>query len=818
MSDVRTIITNSGAVNTYIVDEPDSLTITEGLQGPQGEQGPQGPVGASGDGGGSGLYIDVTDYSVTGNGTTDDYAALNTLINSFGSAKTHIYFPNGEYVIGSNFTLPSNVKMTLAFNARIKVSSTKTLTIHSRFEADMRQNIFTGAGSVRFYPGSTPYGSVMWWGALGDGGTTDNTTKFQAAVDSLQQLGRVYIPGNQSQWYYKITSTVSFYSPTRVFSGWDVFGDISTDESQFQELTSKIVYTGLSGPCFNFRGMRLTKIHDFTLQGTNDAPATASNDTTTAAWDEATWITSGLASDSYNVHSGIAFDWVGGSGTSTPWSAQVDMFNLKISKFVVGIAISPNSGFQADTIDCRKIKIINCTYGVCVAQDQCRAITFTNMWMDNLYCAYTNRRFGRAVGSAFNIFGGQYTGIFKIFDCHTQYRGQMSINGIFLEACGLMGTLQSTGSNNNAVVFTGCELNFDNDGYGGEVLNFTTPWLWLLGGSNITFVGCNIKSQKGYLGLCSGFAGRFTFSGCSFPVMDGIFEAGGVQRENRVRYINCSTTGTFEFNDNPFLNPDEKKYVRSNISSVITYTNDAGGNSTGQVNYLTVAGTRPHSSGSIAALVSDAGQTYQKTGLSSTQTAFYKVGDFCNAYIGTTYTVYQLPLTLGGLETACLRVTDVTSTTVTFEKLAPEVDLSNTTGNWGTVYTFGRSWVSVKKITGTFAANNQATSVTNVARLSVGDWCCIGVGDNVQQARITAISSTTVTFNSTVNLRGIHEIYGVRLINAFAQESDYQSGAGTPTVNARYTGDSYLDTSNSNWYKAISKNNSTAANDWKILT
>jgi hypothetical protein len=790
-----------------------NVTINEGIPGPQGPQGEQGPPGV---GGAAALYIDVTDHDLTGDGVTDDYAALNTLITSLGSTPTEIYFPAGTYVIGSNLTLPATVKVILAFNARLKVSATKTLTIFSRFEADDRQNIFTGAGSVLFHPGSVKYVSVMWWGAIPDG-STDSTTAFQTAATQSQLLGRIYIPGGTPLNYYKISSTVSFYSPTRVFSAWEVFGDIASDESQYQELTSKIYYTGTSGPCFNFRGQRLSKIHDFTIAGTNAAPNTLASTNGTTTWLEANWVTSGLSIDQYNHHCGIAFDWVGGSGTSTPWSAQVDMYNVKISEFVVGISISPNSGYQADTIDIRKIKIRNCVYGISVGQDQARACNFTNVWMDNMFCAYTNKRFGRLNGSAFNIYGGQYTGIFKLFDVITAYRGSMCATGMFMEACGLLGSIDGLGVNNNSAVFTGCELNFDNNGYNAASDHYTTPWLWLLAGSNVSFVGCNIKSAKGWLGTFSNVAGRISYVGCSFPDVDFVYEAGGPLREGRVTFTNCTTTGDMELNDNPYVNQNEKKYVRSNITSVRSFQDAVGSENTGYSNnYLTV-GNRPVWCGAISTpLAVDAGQTYQKTGLTTTQTAQFKVGDICKAYMGTTYALTGMPLTFGGLEAPCLRVTDVQATSVTVEKLSPEVDLSNTTASWGYVYTFGKSWVTTRKISGTFANTNQATSVTNVSLLAVGDWCNIGIGDNVKSARITAISSTTVTFSGTVALRGIHEIYGIRVINGFELERDYQSGSGAPSVNARYTGDRYFDTAGQDWYDAIAVNSSTASNDWKI--
>src|SRR6516162_3843699 len=53
--------------------------------------------------------VNVKDSGATGNGVTDDTAAIQTAINGANSNSTYsVYFPPGIYLVG-NLTLPSNV-------------------------------------------------------------------------------------------------------------------------------------------------------------------------------------------------------------------------------------------------------------------------------------------------------------------------------------------------------------------------------------------------------------------------------------------------------------------------------------------------------------------------------------------------------------------------------------------------------------------------------------------------------------------------------------------------------------------------------------
>jgi len=79
----------------------------QGPQGPQGEPGPMGPPGpaGSGGGGGAGYMLSVKDFGATGDGNTDDTAAIQNAINAaIDAGGGTVYFPVGKYLVTAPLT------------------------------------------------------------------------------------------------------------------------------------------------------------------------------------------------------------------------------------------------------------------------------------------------------------------------------------------------------------------------------------------------------------------------------------------------------------------------------------------------------------------------------------------------------------------------------------------------------------------------------------------------------------------------------------------------------------------------------------------
>jgi hypothetical protein len=137
-----------------------------------------------------------------GNGVTDDYTALNALLTAIGSNTREIYLSSGTYIIGTNITIPSNVKLIFANGAMLSPSAGVTITINSCIDAGLQQ-IFTGDGTIA----GNPVIDVVypqWFGAKGDG-IIDSTSAIQKATTYAINCGAtLYFP----KGVYKLLSPI----------------------------------------------------------------------------------------------------------------------------------------------------------------------------------------------------------------------------------------------------------------------------------------------------------------------------------------------------------------------------------------------------------------------------------------------------------------------------------------------------------------------------------------------------------------------------------------------------------------------------------
>lgn len=62
--------------------------------------------------------LNVKNYGVTGNGVTDDTAALQAIINSFPNPGGEMELPEGQYGISSSLVIPTNVRIVMIGHGR----------------------------------------------------------------------------------------------------------------------------------------------------------------------------------------------------------------------------------------------------------------------------------------------------------------------------------------------------------------------------------------------------------------------------------------------------------------------------------------------------------------------------------------------------------------------------------------------------------------------------------------------------------------------------------------------------------------------------
>ena len=146
--------------------------------------------------------VDAKEQGIVGDGKTDNTAAIQSIISKYKDY-ARISFPAGEYLIGSNLTIPSNIILELADGASFQIASGKTMTIKGFVEAPISQ-IFTGSGNVSGK--IRGFGYPQWFGAKGNRATDDS----QAFIKAVNALSYVKVP-YASQ--YLIGADITIKSP-----------------------------------------------------------------------------------------------------------------------------------------------------------------------------------------------------------------------------------------------------------------------------------------------------------------------------------------------------------------------------------------------------------------------------------------------------------------------------------------------------------------------------------------------------------------------------------------------------------------------------
>lgn len=139
------------------------------------------------------------DYGATGDGTTDDRAAL-ALADAVGGPT---YFPPGTFLVGSNLTLGAH--NTFAPGAKLKPANGVTITLTAPLSAPDAQVFDISAGGTIAFGIKHRKAKPEWWGALGDD-TGDDSAEIQAAVNAFHVNGTGTVEIERT---YRITSQIT---------------------------------------------------------------------------------------------------------------------------------------------------------------------------------------------------------------------------------------------------------------------------------------------------------------------------------------------------------------------------------------------------------------------------------------------------------------------------------------------------------------------------------------------------------------------------------------------------------------------------------
>jgi hypothetical protein len=116
--------------------------------------------------------------------SVEPYGSLAAAVSAIGSTPTVLNIPSVQ-TVSADLTIPSTLILRFVGPGTLSVASTKTVAIQSDGKGWPLKQIFSGSGVVRFSGNkSIPVYYPQWWGVVG-GGTTDNSTALQAALDAL---------------------------------------------------------------------------------------------------------------------------------------------------------------------------------------------------------------------------------------------------------------------------------------------------------------------------------------------------------------------------------------------------------------------------------------------------------------------------------------------------------------------------------------------------------------------------------------------------------------------------------------------------------
>lgn len=153
----------------------------------------------------NGAPTNVLDYGATGDGSTNDSAAILAANN----AATVLELPAGTYKIGTNLTI---TKPLISTGGIFKVASGVTLTLVGVSVPAGAQLFDVSLGGTVLFSKAPPQIYPEWWGAVGDD-TADDTTAINACFASLGSNGGFV---QFSARTYKVTAALNVPAKTIV--------------------------------------------------------------------------------------------------------------------------------------------------------------------------------------------------------------------------------------------------------------------------------------------------------------------------------------------------------------------------------------------------------------------------------------------------------------------------------------------------------------------------------------------------------------------------------------------------------------------------
>jgi len=478
--------------------------------------------------------VDIAWFGPKPDSTGYEVAALKNALRYDKVNITNRVKISGKQVITEGKTINIGPK------GRFVLADSSTLQFDGFLKTEDYSIVFEGGGHVVFGTRSIAYVSVCWFGAKSDNSVKnkgrDNSEAIQRAIEAAEKVSDIYLPPNEASTSYRITHTITIEKRTHFFSLKFHGGGTTITNGGFDRATTIFADFG-SGPAINIQGSRRSYISDLRIIGTNMAVKNLLGNRWISriygqpAEDTASYFKDKDVAKSY---AGIATDAV---GDSKVWSADIQFDNLEIEQFYVGLSINDAGNLQGDRMRVSNCQINFCTYGISVGNPQARACRFDNVDMDYDYIGYTNNIFGKGTGSEFQITGGQYCNLYKLFHIQPYNLGQCVADGLYAEGIGSIGDIGSGGPHDNSFIFTGCCFLINDKNANAATKTNYAGYYTLTAFGNVSFTGCNFWNGRRYIAFRAGDMNTaihpaINLSGCTFYRSEFLHGWGNVNIDN----------------------------------------------------------------------------------------------------------------------------------------------------------------------------------------------------------------------------------------------------------------------------------------------
>jgi len=420
---------------------------------------------------------------------------------AFEALRTYWASRMGEIVVDTTVLLTANTTVAAAVRfvggGNINVSSTFTVTFQSTVEAEPKLHIFTGAGTYAFNGKSVKELFPYWFGALGND-SADDYDEIQKCIDAaiVSEVSSVRLLSGIHRISKGLLIRASAGQVTMTMEGvFNYNGDPGT----------AIYCTDSTNFAIGIQGGRACQIKNMYIAGFNRSynPTTAQVIANTPAQ----WRAQYGRDTRYSPFAGIVIDpfkngvtadggypeFTAQYSLSQATSAQVNIENVVIRYFIVGIAVSPSGqNTNGSEIKIENAIIQSCRHGVITANTQARSVDLINCDIAFVATGIDATRYGNQAAPPPRIFGGQMTFLKDILYCPASYGGGQII-GLYTESVYRIGAW--IGLSGEVLNFKDCEIRFVSNENSGT----TSPASVLdATGAKVVFVGGSLTHDDNY--------------------------------------------------------------------------------------------------------------------------------------------------------------------------------------------------------------------------------------------------------------------------------------------------------------------------------